>query len=272
MLYIVSTPIGNLSDMTFRAVEVLKRCDYILCEDTRHSKILLNHYQIDTKTISYHKFNEAGKEAKIVDDLKAGMQIALISDAGTPGVSDPGVRLVHKCAREGFIVTSIPGPSASLAALTSSGFKTDKFQFIGFLPRKQSEYKRTLVEALSYSGTTIFYESPHRLLKILSAIHELAPDREICVAKELTKKHEALHRGVAEELVKTFSESNIRGEFVVLISGDAAFTADKWTELSPEEHLAHVQTAYSLSRPEAIKLVAAQRGVPKKEIYKLFCK
>jgi 16S rRNA (cytidine1402-2'-O)-methyltransferase len=266
MLYLVATPIGNLSDMTFRAVEVLKSCDYILCEDTRHSRILTNHYNITTPLKSYHKFNEAAKENEIIQDLKENKSIALISDAGTPGISDPGQRLVEKCVKEHIRTIPIPGPCAAIAALSCSGLESERFQFIGFLPKQQKALKHLLQDLLTYAGTTICYESPHRLLALLELFHQLAPQRIIVVARELTKKFEELAQGLPQDLLQHFSALPVKGEIVVLIKGNEQKAAD-WNHLSPAEHVALLETTYQLSRQEAIKLAASQRDVPKREIY-----
>jgi|694.fasta_scaffold07759_10 16S rRNA (cytidine1402-2'-O)-methyltransferase len=265
MLYLIATPIGNLGDMTFRAVEMLQQCDYVLCEDTRHSRLLLEHYKIDTPLKSFHKFSEASKEKEVLSDLQSGKEIALISDAGTPGISDPGTRLVKSCLEERIPVVSIPGPCAAIAALTCSGLDTDTFQFIGFLPRKPNSVRKILQEALMYSGTTICYESPQRLLKVLSLIDELSPDRHLVVARELTKKFEETIRGKAKEIIEHFSHSAPKGEIVLLIE-KAAEILD-WSKLTPEEHVDFLQHAYHLCKQEAIKLAAKQRNVPKREIY-----
>lgn len=271
MLYLVATPIGNLQDISYRAVETLSNCDYILCEDTRHSSILLNHYSIQTSTRSFHKFNESSAERAILDDLQAGRNIALISDAGTPGISDPGERLVAACHREGILVTSIPGPCACISALTLSGLPTSRFQFLGFLPKKASELKEVLLEALMYSGSSIAYESPKRLITTLETLRSLSPTRNIAVAKELTKKFEAVHCGTVESLIDVFTKKPPRGEFVLIISGDNSLRQDRWESISPKEHVAYLEGAYSLSQQDAIKLAAQIRGVPKRDVYREFC-
>lgn len=270
MLYLVATPIGNLKDITLRALEILKECDYILCEDTRYTAILLKHFEIKKPLESFHKFNEKLKENKIILDLKNGLTVALVSDAGTPGISDPGAKLVQACIQEEIQVTSIPGPCAAVVALSCSGLASDRFQFFGFLPRKAGELKTVLQEILTYPSTTVCYESPHRLLKVLEAIHQLAPERRLVVARELTKKHEELNRGTALEQINHFQSNVLKGEIVLLISGktDSKQEAD-WSQLSPEEHVSLLEKEYKLSRQEAIKMAAKIRGVPKREIYKI---
>lgn len=266
MLYLVATPIGNLADITFRAIETLKICDYILCEDTRHSLNLLNHYEINKPLKSFHKFSEASKENSIIADLQEGKQIALISDAGTPGISDPGTRLVQACVKEGLSVIAIPGPCAAITAISSSGLETDRFQFIGFLPKKPSELKRKLKELLAYPGTTICYESPHRLLEVLQEIDAIDPKRPLVIARELTKKFEETIRGTANELHDHWKDKTVKGEIVLLISGQTAPIQD-WEDLSPEAHVHYLQETFHLTRNEAIKMAAEIRGVPKRQIY-----
>lgn len=273
MLYLVSTPIGNLKDITFRAVEILQNCDYILCEDTRHSQILLKHYNIHKPLISYHQFSEAEKEEHIIEDLRAGKAIALISDAGTPGISDPGSRIVKKCREENLNVTAIPGPCAAIAALSCSGLDTDLFQFYGFLPRKANQLKTTLIEILQYPGTSICYESPNRILDVLEQIKQLAPNRKISVARELTKHFEEIKLGTAEELLEFWRNHPLKGEIVLLIEGNKESPDNSsWSQLTPEEHVAELEKTYHLTRNEAIKMAAQARGIPKRELYSKFHK
>lgn len=267
MLYLVATPIGNLKDMTFRAVEILNSCDYILCEDTRHSLHLLKHYNIQKPLKSFHKFSEASKEDEIIEHLKSSQNIALISDAGTPGISDPGQRLVKRCKQEDIDVQSIPGACAAIVALSASGLNTDQFQFCGFLPKKAKEIKTVLQEILAYKGTTICYESPKRLLNILEQIQELSPERVIVVARELTKKFEEIKHASVSEQIQYWSQSEIKGEIVLLISGNETVEVIDFESLSPEEHVLMLQETYSLSKMEAIKMAASLRRVPKRDIY-----
>jgi 16S rRNA (cytidine1402-2'-O)-methyltransferase len=269
MLFLVATPIGNLSDITFRAIDTLKACDYILCEDTRHSLRLLNHYDIHKPLKSYHKFNESSLSAPILEDLQSGKNICLISDAGTPGISDPGAALVQLCIENGLPVTAIPGPCAAIQALSCSGLSTEQFQFFGFLPRKEGKLKEALLSILDYPGTTICYEAPHRLIETLQWLEKLQPERELVVARELTKKFEEIIRGNPHALINRWLNEEPRGECVLMISPAPEKTSD-WNEWSPEEHVKWVEEAYSLSRKEAIKLVAELRQVPKKNIYNLF--
>lgn len=268
MLFLIATPIGNLADITFRAIDTLKSCDYILCEDTRHSLILLKHYQIQKPLKSYHQFNESAQLSPILEDLKEGKQIALISDAGTPGISDPGYLLVKNCIENHLPVTAIPGPCAAIQAISCSGLPTDLFQFIGFLPRKESELHRQLQTILEYPGATICYESPNRLMDTLNLIHKLAPDRLLVIARELTKKFEEFKRGTPQELLLFWKDKPLKGEIVLLISPQDQ--PQDWSHLTPQEHVQWMQETYSLSRQEAIKAVASLRQVSKRHIYNLF--
>ncbi len=267
MLYIIATPIGNLADITYRAIETLKSCDYILCEDTRHSGILLHHYQISKSLKSFHKFSEASKQTEIIADLQQGLTIGLISDAGTPGISDPGEKLIQACIENGIEVIAIPGACAAITALCCSGLNTDRFQFIGFLPKKASELQRTLDSILGYPGTTICYESPHRLLNVLEAIHASAPQRSIAVARELTKKFEELKRGTAQELLAHWKDHTLKGEIVLLISGHSLENSQDWQSMTPLQHVEHMRTTFDLTLQEAIYAVAKERGVSKRDIY-----
>lgn len=271
MLYLVATPIGNLQDITLRAIETLKNSDYVLCEDTRHSLTLLKYYGIEKPLKSFHKFSEFAKEDSVVEDLQRGKHIALISDAGTPGISDPGALLVKRCVQENIPITSIPGPCAAITALTASGLSTDLFQFFGFLPKKAKELKSTLSTILAYSGTTICYESPFRLLEVLKVLSQLSENRAIVICRELTKKFEEIKRGTAQELSDYFKANPLKGELVVLISGTKRQEID-WENLSPEEHVEYLEKTYQLSRKEAIKMAADMRGTPKRTLYNLFHK
>ncbi len=217
MLYVVATPLGNLGDMTLRALEALKSADVIAAEDTRHSGILLRHYEIRKPLVSYHEHNEAMRTAQLIERLAAGETVALISDAGLPGISDPGARLIRECIRRDVPFTIIPGPSAVLTALVGSGFSTEKFFFGGFLPPKSGGRERDLKAAAVRTETSIFFESPHRLLKTLAAAVEIMPEREICVARELTKKFEEYRRGRPEELLAHYTAKPPKGEIVLVI-------------------------------------------------------
>ena len=219
MLYVVATPIGNLGDITLRALEVLRRVDLVAAEDTRHSGILLKHYKIEKPFVSYHEHNEAMRTAQLVERIAAGESVALITDAGMPGFSDPGVRLIRECIKRELPFTIIPGPSSILTALLGSGFSMEKFCFRGFLPIKSGRRERELRAATEGEETTIFFESPYRLTKTLKACIDIMPDRELCVARELTKKFEEFRRGTAAQLHAHYEARPPKGEIVLLISG-----------------------------------------------------
>ena len=217
MLYVVATPIGNLSDITLRALEVLRDVDLVAAEDTRHSGILLKHFGIKKPLISYHEHNEAMRTAELAERLAGGENIALITDAGMPSLSDPGARLIRKCIERNLPYTIIPGVSAILIALVGSGFPLERFCFRGFLPVKSGQRERALRGAMERAETSIFFESPYRLVKTLTACSEIMPDRELCVARELTKKFEEFRRGIALELLAHYTVHPVKGEITLLI-------------------------------------------------------
>ena len=220
MLYVVATPIGNLGDITLRALEILKDVDLIAAEDTRHSGILLKHYQIKKPLVSYHEHNEAMRTAQLIERLAAGEKIALITDAGTPGLSDPGARLIRECIKRELPLTIIPGPSSIATALVGSGFSAERFFFGGFLPNKSGQRERELrVAAAAREETSIYFESPYRLTKTLKTCGEIMPDRQLCVARELTKKFEEFRRGTSAELLIHYEAHPPKGEIVLVISG-----------------------------------------------------
>lgn len=218
MLYVVATPIGNLGDITQRALEVLKTVDLIAAEDTRHSGMLLKYYKIDKPFISYHEHNEAMRTAQLVERMAAGENVALITDAGMPGLSDPGARLIRECIKRELPFTIVPGPSSILTALLGSGFSMEKFCFRGFLPVKSGRRERELRAAAERDETTIFFESPYRLTKTLKACIDILPDRQLCVARELTKKFEEFRRGNPAELLAHYEARPPKGEIVLMIS------------------------------------------------------
>lgn len=265
VLYIVPTPIGNLKDITYRAVEVLSSCDYILCEDTRHSSTLLNHYNIKKPLHSYHQFNEASKLKNILQDLQSDKNIALISDSGTPGICDPGAILIRACREENIPITALPGPSAVPTAFSLWGAESPAFQFLGFFPRKEREAQKFLLQALHYEGITLFYESPQRIIDTLELLKEYIPARKLLTVRELTKTFEEKIEGTAEELLTHFHSHAPKGEFVVLIDKcrDNPFEGH-----SVEELLNILQKTYKLSLTDAIKTTAHIRKEPKQAIYK----
>lgn len=264
MLYIVPTPIGNLADFTNRAVEVLSSCAYILCEDTRRSKILLDHYQIKTPLRSFHQFSEAKKEEEIVEDLREGKQIALISDAGTPLISDPGERLICRCRSEGLPLTALPGPCALITALVCCSFAKEPFHFWGFLPKKGGECTDLLLEASLTRGTSLFYAAPQQISDALEQIHALFPNKRVCLARELTKRFEEVVEGTAEALLPRYKETEPRGEFVLLLDWE-----EKEGGKSSETLLLlkEMQERFGLSTKEAIEAISVLLKLPKKQVY-----
>ena len=271
-LYLVPTPIGNLKDITLRALEVLKSVDEIAAEDTRTSLKLLNHFEIKKSLFSYHKHNEQGKSLDIINKLKNGVNIALITDAGTPGISDPGSVIVERCIEEKIEFEVLPGATAITTALVYSGLDTTKFSFRGFLPRENKDRNPIIDEVKNIRDTIILYEAPHRLVNTLNYIKDNIGDRKIAICRELTKLHEEIYRGKISEAIEFFSEVRPRGEFVLVIEGksDEDIKAEReahWNSLSIEEHL--IRTIESgIDKKEAIKIVAKERGLSKKEVYK----
>lgn len=218
-LYIISTPIGNLKDITLRAIETLKESDIILAEDTRRTFILLNHYEIkDKQLISYNDINKEKKTPEIIKQLIQNKSISIVSDSGTPGISDPGFYLIREAVKNNIQIIPIPGPTASIAALISSGFPTNEFQFYGFISKKEKAKKDLLKEINNSNKTTILYESPHRLIKTLKAMEEIFPEKQLCIARELTKKFEEFIRGTPKQLLEKLQEKTIKGEITILIS------------------------------------------------------
>jgi 16S rRNA (cytidine1402-2'-O)-methyltransferase len=217
-LYLVATPIGNLEDITLRALRTLRECDVVAAEDTRHSGQLLKHFGISKPLLSYHDFNEARRSEEILERLKTGQKVALVTDAGSPGISDPGERVVKAARTAGFRVEAVPGPSALVAALTASGFSTEEFHFVGFLPHKSGQRRRQLEGLLTVPGTLVFYESPYRIVKLLEELAELCPERKTLLARELTKKFEEFREGLPGQLLEEMKHRAARGEFVVLVA------------------------------------------------------
>jgi 16S rRNA (cytidine1402-2'-O)-methyltransferase len=263
-LYLVATPIGNLEDITVRALRVLKdEVDRIACEDTRHSRKLLDHYGISKPLVSYHDHNERDRGEELLQALRAGERIALISDAGTPLISDPGYRLVAAAAAEGIPVIPLPGPSAILTALCASGLPTDAFLFGGFLPPKQGQRRKTLEAWAPSPATLVFYEAPHRIHETLADVDAVLGDRPVVLARELTKMHEEFLRGTAAELRQQLTPSNTRGEMVLLIGrGDSTVRDDR-----PLPEAVAAAIAGGMERMDAIKHIARQRGLSKREVY-----
>ena len=217
-LYLVATPIGNLEDITLRALRVLRECDVVAAEDTRRSGQLLKHFGISKPLLSYFQFNEAKRSEEIIERLRRGEKIALVTDAGSPGISDPGERVVKAAIAAGFRVESVPGASALVAALTASGLPTDEFHFVGFLPHKSGQRRNKLEALKTVAGTLVFYESPYRIEKLLGELNEIFPNRDVVLARELTKKFEEFLRGKPSQLLELAQKRNLKGEFVVMVS------------------------------------------------------
>ena len=221
-LYLVATPIGNLEDITLRALRTLKECDVVAAEDTRRTGQLLKHFDISKPLLSYFQFNEAKRSEQIIERLRRGEKVALVTDAGSPGISDPGERVVKAATAAGLRVESVPGPSALVAALTASGLPTEEFHFIGFLPHKSGQRRRELERLKSIAGTLVFYESPYRVGKLLVELNDLFAGRQVVLARELTKKFEEYLRGTPAELLEVLQKRSLKGEFVVLVAGEVA--------------------------------------------------
>jgi 16S rRNA (cytidine1402-2'-O)-methyltransferase len=267
-LYLVATPIGNLEDITLRALRVLKQADRIACEDTRQTQKLLNHFGIATPTVSYHLFNEAGRAAELAAELKAGARIALVSDAGTPGIADPGSQITVAAIAAGIPVFPVPGANAALSALIASGLSAESFTFHGFLPSKQGQ-RRTLLEGLPRGPQThVFYETPHRILEALADIAAIFGDAQhVVVARELTKLHEEFLRGTVSDVHKTFASRDvIRGEMVLLFAPAAAEAEPIAVTL--RDAVQSLMRAESLSEMGALKRIARERGIGKSEAYR----
>lgn len=275
-LYLCATPIGNLEDITVRALRILKEADLIAAEDTRNSIRLLNHFGIKTPLTSYHEYNKIEKAYVLVERMKAGETIALITDAGTPGISDPGEDLVRICYEEGIEVTSVPGAAACITALTMSGQKTRRFAFEAFLPRDKKERAKVLKEMENETRTLIVYEAPHHLLKTLKELYQTLGERSVTVCRELTKKFEETRKSTLSETIAFYETAEIRGEFVLVIEGKSRQEIQKetqrsWEERSLDEHMA-VYTEKGLDKKAAMKAVAKDRGVSRREIYNLLLK
>ena len=273
MLYLCATPIGNLEDITLRVIRTLKEVDLIAAEDTRHSIKLLNHFEIKTPMTSYHEFNKVEKARHLVEQLLAGVNIALITDAGTPGISDPGEELVKQAYAAGISVTSIPGACAAVTALTLSGLGTRRFCFEAFLPSDKKARQRVLNELRNDTRTLILYEAPHRLRKTLQELFEVLGDRRISLVKELTKLHENVWQTSLSEAVLEFSAREPRGEYVLVLEGksDLELEAEKqeqWEAVALAEHMSFYLDQ-GFEKKEAMKAVAKDRGVSKRDIYQL---
>ncbi len=270
-LYLCATPIGNLEDMTFRVIRTLREADLIAAEDTRNSIKLLNHFEIQTPMTSYHEYNKHEKGRKLVEKLQEGQNIALITDAGTPGISDPGEELVKMCYEAGITVTSLPGAAACITALTLSGLSTRRFAFEAFLPTDKKEREAVLKELETETRTMILYEAPHRLVKTLKLLLERLGNRRITVCRELTKRHETAFASTLEEAYAYYEANAPKGECVLVLEGKSreeteAQVRQQWEEMTIEEHMEHYLNQ-GIDKKSAMKMVAKDRGVQKREIY-----
>ena len=270
-LYLCATPIGNLEDITLRVLRTLKEADLIAAEDTRHSIKLLNHFDIKTPMTSYHEFNKVEKARYLVDKMREGTNVALITDAGTPGISDPGEELVRQCYEAGIEVTSLPGPAACITALTISGMATRRFAFEAFLPSDKKEKQEIFEELKKETRTIILYEAPHRLVRTLSELLENLGDRRISVCRELTKTHETVFRTTVSEALSYYETVEPRGECVLVIEGKNRLEIQQeqersWEAVSIEEHMKRYLDG-GTDKKEAMKLVAKDRGMKKRDVY-----
>ena len=271
-LFLCATPIGNLEDITFRVLRILKEVDIIAAEDTRHSIKLLNHFEINTPMTSYHEFNKIEKADVLVEMIKNGKNIALITDAGTPGISDPGEVLVEKCFEYGIEVSSVPGPAACITALTMSGLPTRRFAFEAFLPRDKKERQIILEELKEETRTMIIYEAPHHLLATLKELNKNLGNRKITLCRELTKKYEEANKTTLEELIYKYENEEVKGECVLVIEGKSfkekrEEEVKQWEEMTIIDHM-QMYLDKGIDKKEAMKMVAKDRGVSKRDIYK----
>lgn len=277
ILYLCATPIGNLEDITYRVLRTLKEVDLIAAEDTRNSIRLLNHFEIKTPMTSYHEYNKIDKAYQLVAKMREGKNIALITDAGTPGISDPGEDIVRICYEEGISVTSLPGAAACITALTMSGLPTRRFAFEAFLPKDKKEHQAVLEELKTETRTIIIYEAPHHLVRTLQELSDtLGGDRRLTICRELTKRHEEKLQMTLTDSLSYYEVNEPRGEYVLIIAGRSREEMKKeeqagWEALSLEEHMAHYESQ-GIDRKEAMKRVAKDRGVSKRDIYQALLK
>ena len=268
-LFLVPTPIGNLDDMTFRAIQTLKDVDLIACEDTRVTQKLLNHFEIDTQKTSYHEHNVNEKTNELIQKLLEGKNIAQVSDAGMPSISDPGVELVKAAIEHQIAVVPLPGPNAAVTALIASGISPQPFTFYGFLCRKKSELVEELETLKDKEETLVFYESPYRIAKMLKSLADVfGADRRVVLAREVSKRYEEFIRGTAEEVSTWADETELKGEFVVMVSGNDNIVEETlWENWTILEHLEYKMNFEKMSSKQAIKEVAKDRGLPKRDVY-----
>ncbi|WP_281659566.1 16S rRNA (cytidine(1402)-2'-O)-methyltransferase [Halobacillus sp. Cin3] len=272
-LYIVPTPIGNLEDMTYRAVSTLKSADMIAAEDTRNTRKLLNHFDIHTTLISYHEHNKYTKGSQLIEQLQAGQTIALVSDAGMPGISDPGTDLVAEAVEDDVPVVVLPGANAALPALAGSGLPTDEFYFCGFLPRKKKDRAAVLGRLKPYGATLIFYESPHRLKEMLAHMNEELGARRASLVRELSKRFEEYVRGTLSELAQWAEDEDLRGEFCIIVEGSSEEEKQEeawWAGISLIDHVDHYIEKEQMKSKQAIKQTALDRELPKRDVYQAY--
>lgn len=274
ILYLVPTPIGNLEDISFRAIRMMKEADLIAAEDTRNTKKLCNYFEIETPVISYHEHNKESSGQKIIEKLKSGQKIALVSDAGMPTISDPGYELVVSAVAEQLTVVPLPGANAAMTALIASGIQTQPFYFYGFLERQKKNKKKELQELSRLSSTIILYESPHRLKETLKLMIEHMGDRKIVLCRELTKKYEEFIRGTITEAIAWAENDEVRGEFCLILEGATEVIPEEgdawWNELSIAEHVNYYMEEKELKSKEAIKQTAVDRDLNKREVYRIY--
>jgi len=274
ILYLVPTPIGNLEDMTIRAIRILKEADLIAAEDTRNTKKLCNYFEIDTQIVSYHEHNKETSGEKLIEKVKQGLKVAIVSDAGMPAISDPGYELVQAAISEQVAVVPLPGANAALTSLIASGITCQPFYFYGFLHRNKKEKRAELEVLRKQKATLIFYESPHRLKETLAIMIEVLGNREIVICRELTKKYEEFIRGTLEEINSWAQSNEIRGEFCLIVEGTEFQEEEEevswWQDLSVEEHVNYYITEKNISSKDAIKQTAKDRSLNKREVYQVY--
>jgi 16S rRNA (cytidine1402-2'-O)-methyltransferase len=266
-LHLVATPIGNLQDITLRALDILRQCDIIACEDTRQTRKLLTHFEIAKPLVSYHNFNEKSRTPQLLNELLSGKNIALVSDAGTPGISDPGYCFIRGCIDAGIEVVSIPGPTSIISALLVSGLPMHRFAFEGFMPEKKTARRKTLENLKVEQRTLIFFESARRLQDCLQDLLDIFGNRFMAIARELTKKFETISRGRLDDLMKSLSWDEMKGEIVLVVEGQTEAPQDPFQKVSIPNHVEDVMRQMGLEKKEAIQWVAKARGIPKKQVY-----
>ncbi|WP_034749727.1 16S rRNA (cytidine(1402)-2'-O)-methyltransferase [Halalkalibacter wakoensis] len=269
ILYLIPTPIGNLEDMTFRAVRLLKEVDIVAAEDTRQTRKLFNHFEIETPLVSYHEHNKRKAGEGLIHDIKQGKQVALVSDAGMPAISDPGQDLVQEALKEKLKVVALPGANAALTSLIASGLSTEQFQFVGFLPRQTKQRQAVLEQLKGNEATLLFYESPHRIKETIEALHKVFGPRHISISRELTKKFEEYNRGTLEEALQWCETGTIKGEFCLVVEGNLNQEEEEdqwWIPLTLTQHVNHY-VEIGMTSKEAIKQVARERNIQKRLVY-----